>query len=95
MSTPTSSPATALLAVSRLGDGSLAPAPGEYLTDGRTLFRVEHALADPISCELFLELENCQNLEMVLHPARALMALGLRPVTPAAEVAGDLRPHAG
>ncbi len=60
-----------------------APRAGAYLTDGGTLFRVEHTLADNVNGELFLELEDCSTLEVVLCPARAIGALGLRAVMPA------------
>jgi hypothetical protein len=60
-----------------------APPPDSYLTDGVELFWVAHTLADPVSQDLFVELEVCRTLELVLCPARAIAASGLRPVTPA------------
>lgn len=66
-----------------LDDAVWAPSPGAYLTDGATLFRVEHALADSDTGELFLELEDCVTMKMLLCPARAVTASGLRSVTPA------------
>jgi hypothetical protein len=60
-----------------------APSPGTYLTDGGALFRVAHAITDNVKGELFLELEDCGTLEVVLCPARAVAASGLRSVTPA------------
>jgi hypothetical protein len=58
-----------------------APSTGAYITDGTGLFRV----ADAISTrgELFLELEDCRTLELILCPARTVARLGLRTVTPA------------
>lgn len=58
-----------------------APSRGSYITDGTGLFRV----ADAISTrgELFLELEDCRTLELILCPARTVARLGLRRVTPA------------
>jgi hypothetical protein len=59
-----------------------APPAGAYLTDGTTLFYVEHSLSDTANGELFLELEDCVTSDVVLCPARAVMAMGLRAVTP-------------
>lgn len=58
-----------------------APSTGSYITDGTGLFRV----ADAISTrgELFLELEDCRSLELILCPAHTVARLGLRTVTPA------------
>ncbi|HUN77651.1 MAG TPA: hypothetical protein VMU32_01900 [Solirubrobacteraceae bacterium] len=58
-----------------------APSTGAYITDGTGLFRV----ADAISTrgELFLELEDCRTLELILCQARTVARLGLRKVTPA------------
>lgn len=60
-----------------------APAPGAYMTDGASLFRVAHALCGSVGAELFLELEDCSTLELILCPACQVGALGLRSVTPA------------
>lgn len=62
---------------------TLMPPAGAYLTDGATLFHVEHALCDDARGELLLELEDCGTLETFLFPAGALAARGLRTVTPA------------
>ena len=55
---------------------------GEYVTDGSTLFRVEHAHVQAGSGELFVELENCRTLELSVWSADALVARPLRCVTP-------------
>jgi hypothetical protein len=55
-----------------------------YLTDGVKLLRIAHTLPCSVEGELFLALEDCATLEIVLCPARALGESGLRPVTPAA-----------
>jgi hypothetical protein len=62
------------------------PPTGAYLTDGETLFCVVHALTEEVRGELFLELEDCSTLEVVLCPASAIQRLGLRPVKPALTV---------
>jgi hypothetical protein len=56
---------------------------GEYVTDGVALYRVEDVLASSIDGELFLQLEDCQTLELVLWPAESRAALHVRTVTPA------------
>lgn len=53
-------------------------AAGDYVTDGSSLFRVEHTLADERSGELYVELENCGTLELIVCSARALAAGRLR-----------------
>jgi hypothetical protein len=63
-----------------------APSHGAYITNGAKLFHVEHTLWDNIKGEPFLELEDCDTLEVVLCPAREVTALGLRSVTPAVRV---------
>jgi hypothetical protein len=57
---------------------------GDYVTDGVALFRVEDVLASSIDGELFLQLEDCQTLELVLWPAESCTALQVRTVRPAA-----------
>lgn len=57
-----------------------APPTGAYLTDETGLFRVADAFSS--SGELFLELENCTTLSLVLCPARTVASLGLRTVIP-------------
>ena len=61
-------------------------ATGTYLTDGRSLFRVQHAITEADGLRLdepLLELEDCATLELILCSAGALERLGLRPVEPA------------
>ena len=64
------------------------PAPsitGTYLTDGRSLFRVQHAITESEGQHLdepLLELEDCATLELILCSADSLERLGLRPVSP-------------
>ncbi len=61
---------------------------GTYLTDGRSLFRVQHAITESDGQHLeepLLELEDCATLELILCSAGALERLGLRPVDPAAD----------
>jgi hypothetical protein len=58
---------------------------GTYLTDGRSLFRVQHAITEADGLHLdepLLELEDCATLELILCSAGALERLGLRPVSP-------------
>jgi len=58
---------------------------GTYLTDGRSLFRVQHAITEAEGLHLeepLLELEDCSTLELILCSAGALERLGLRPVSP-------------
>ena len=55
---------------------------GEYITDGSSLFRVEHAHLDRGSGTLFVELENCVTLELSVWSADALAARPVRCVTP-------------
>ena len=67
-------------------------ANGTYLTDGRSLFRVQHAITEADGLHLeeaLLELEDCATLELILCSAGALERLGLRPVSPSAEGAGQ------
>jgi len=61
---------------------STSSLPGAYLTDGRALFRVAHAMWDRCSGEQLLELEDCCTLETLLAPACAVAESGLRSVTP-------------
>jgi len=62
------------------------PSGGAYLTDGAALLCVGHTLSDSASGDLFLELEDCASGDVILCPARAVAALGLRPVQPATGV---------
>lgn len=63
-----------------LQDTVWAPPTGAYLTDEAGLFRVADAFSN--AGELFLELENCTTLGLVLCPARTIAKLGLRVVAP-------------
>jgi hypothetical protein len=68
-------------------DGTVwAPSCGAYLTDGAALFCVGHTLSDSANGHLFLELEDCASGDVILCPARAVAASGLRPVKPATGV---------
>jgi hypothetical protein len=53
---------------------------GAYVTDGRSLFRIEHAIFEGAGGDLLVELEDCRTLELILCPARALDGLRLRAV---------------
>jgi hypothetical protein len=55
---------------------------GGYITDGRTLFRVEHMHSNPRSGEMFVELENCTTLELIVCPVDRLCARPVRCVIP-------------
>jgi hypothetical protein len=71
---------------------------GTYLTDGRSLFRVQHAITEADGLDLeepLLELEDCATLELILCSAGALERLGLRPVDPAADQHGSGRETSG
>jgi hypothetical protein len=67
---------TAPRALVTVPDG--VPRVGSYLTDGAILYRVErtHRLAG----EVFVGLEDCRTLDIVIWPARAIAQRGLRPV---------------
>jgi hypothetical protein len=55
---------------------------GAYLTDEKTLFRVERTLVDGPQGELFVELEDCSTLELIFCSARSIAELDLRTVAP-------------
>ena len=63
--------------------GARALPDGAYLTDGKTLFRVERTLVDGPQAELFVELEDCATLELIFCSARSIAELGLCIVQPA------------
>lgn len=63
--------------------GAHALPDGAYLTDGKTLFRVERTLVDGPQGELFVELEDCATLELIFCSARSLAELDFRMVQPA------------
>lgn len=56
---------------------------GAYLTDGKTLFRVERTLVDGPQGELFVELEDCATLELIFCSARSIAELDFHIVEPA------------
>jgi hypothetical protein len=71
---------------------------GTYLTDGRSLFLVQHAITEADGLDLeepLLELEDCATLELILCSAGALERLGLRPVDPAADERSSGRKTSG
>src|SRR4029077_7062916 len=55
---------------------------GTYLTDDRSLFRVEYVHTDRRSDKMFVELENCTTLELIACPVDDLFERPLRSVTP-------------
>jgi hypothetical protein len=55
---------------------------GAYVTDGHSLFRVEHTHTDPRTGRSFVELENCTTLELTAGPVDHPFARALRCVTP-------------
>lgn len=67
-----------------LTDTISAPPDGAYVTNGDKLFHIEVTLWDNAKGEPLVELEDCATLELILCPARAVAALGLRSVTPTA-----------
>lgn len=60
---------------------------GAYLTDGKTLFRVERTIVDGPQGELFVELEDCGTLELIFCSARSIAELDLRAVQPHTQLA--------
>ena len=75
-------PANGPRSATRLDETVWSPSPGSYLTDGAALFHVADTISDSASGELYLELEDCSTLAVVLCPARAVAGSGLRAVTP-------------
>lgn len=59
---------------------------GAYLTDGKTLFRIERTIVDGPQGELFVELEDCATLELIFCSARSIAELGLRAVQPSGQL---------
>jgi hypothetical protein len=55
---------------------------GAYITDGCSLFRIEHTHTDRVSGETFVELENCATLELSVWSLDTLAARPLRYVGP-------------
>lgn len=68
--------------------GSSRLSAGSYVTDGRSLFRVQHGSLQGPRGELFLELEDCRTLELVLCPAHALNEAEIRWVLPVEQADG-------
>ena len=62
---------------------------GAYITDGCSLFRIEHTHTDRGGGETFVELENCGTLELSVWPLDTLAARPLRCVGPV----GASEPH--
>ena len=62
-------------------EGARVPVPGDYLTDEIFLYRVTGSAG--LGPALTLELEDCFGLDVVRVSADALLARGLRVVTPA------------
>lgn len=63
------------------------PTEGAYLTDGKSLFRVERTVVDDSRGGLFVELEDCSTLELIFCSAGSIAELGLCKVTPRASPA--------
>jgi hypothetical protein len=55
---------------------------GAYLTDGKSLFRIERTVVDGPQGDLFVELEDCASLELIFCSARSIAELDLRTVKP-------------
>lgn len=65
-------------------DSPSIPFERGYLTDGKTLFRIERTLVDDSHGELLVELEDCRTLDLIVCSARSVAELGMRPVQPLA-----------
>lgn len=74
---------------SNAAEGPSVPFDGGYLTDGETLFRIERTLLGDAQGDLLVELEDCATLELIVCSARSVAELGLRPVRPLAQRAGQ------
>jgi hypothetical protein len=61
----------------------VALATGAYVTDGASLFRVEHVHSDRASGTTFIELEDCATMVLSICTQETLAALPLRAVVPA------------
>ena|SRR5437764_2905524 len=68
----------------RPGAGAAEPglSAGDYITDGSSLFHVEHTHMDSGSGTLLVEMEDCVSLELSVWSADALAARPVRCVTP-------------
>ncbi|HWG09157.1 MAG TPA: hypothetical protein VN672_09130 [Solirubrobacteraceae bacterium] len=64
---------------------------GSYLTDGRSLYRVVHAITAGVDGDRLLELEDCRTLELALCPYHVLNQLSLRVVGRTPPALGDAR----
>ena len=64
--------------------GAIEPglSAGDYITDGASLFHVEHTHRDRGSGTLLVEMEDCVTLELSVWSADALAARPVRYVTP-------------
>ena len=60
----------------------LALVAGAYVTDGASLFRVEHMHSDLASGKTFIELEDCATMVLSICTRDTLAALPLRSVVP-------------
>jgi hypothetical protein len=60
----------------------LAVVAGAYVTDGASLFRVEHMHSDPASGKTFIELEDCATMVLSICTRETLAAAPLRSVVP-------------
>lgn len=63
------------------GERGAFRAPGTYLTDGRSLFRVARIHPD-CNSETLVELEDCRTLELVVLPAEGTLEGRLHTVEP-------------
>lgn len=61
---------------------TLALAAGVYVTDGRSLLRIEHVHTDRASGTTFVELEDCVTMELSVCTAETLASQALRSVVP-------------
>lgn len=60
----------------------IALVAGAYVTDGASLFRVEHMHSDRASGKTFIELEDCATMVLSICTRETLAALPLRSVAP-------------
>jgi hypothetical protein len=60
----------------------IAVVAGAYVTDGASLFRVEHMHSDLASGKTFIELEDCATMVLSICTRETLAALPLRSVVP-------------
>lgn len=67
---------------------------GSYLTDGKSLFRIERTVVDGPHGDLFVELEDCASLELIFCSVRSIAELDLRTVKPRTARPSDPRRRA-